>query len=261
MERLYAVEPDEFMAERRRLAGEAKSGGDKTASADIGRLRKPSLAGWAVNLVAREAPTDLAGLLAVGEKLRRAQSQLDMATLQALRPDRDAAVDGFVAAAVRVCAERDRELRGGAQQEVRDTAIAAIADAGAAAVVASGLLVRALSYSGFGEVDVSDAVARTSSGAVLTVVRGGAPEEGPVGDDEPARQPVAVDQRARAQVEAEEQAAARADRLAAAQGAAALAEQELADAEMALTDARRRVKAAERARDAAAKELAEARRR
>lgn len=268
MERLYAVEPTEFMAERKRLAGEAKAGGDTAAYAEIGKLRKPSLAGWAVNLVAREAPKDLAGLLAVGGKLRQAQSQLDMVALQALRPDRDAAVDGFVAAAVRVLAERDRELKGGAQQEVRDTAIAAIADAAAAEVAASGLLVKALSYSGFGEVDLSDAVARTSSGVVLTVVRGGAHEKGPdggpkpTGDAEPAGPGAAALERAAlARVEAEEQAAARAGRIAAAQDAAAAAEQELADAEAALTDARRRLKAAERARDAATKVLAAARRR
>jgi hypothetical protein len=48
--------------------------------------------------------------------------------------------------------------------------VAALADEGAAAAVSSGQLTRALSYSGFGEVDLSEAVARTTSGAILTVV-------------------------------------------------------------------------------------------
>jgi len=278
MERLYAVEPDEFMGERRRLAGEAKAAGDKTAYAEIGKLRKPSLAGWAVNLVAREAPDELAILLGVGEKLRDAQSRLDMATLQALRPARDSAVDGFVAAAVRVLAGRDRDLKGAAQQEVRDTAIAAIADAGAARVVTSGQLVKALSYSGFGEVDVSDAVARTSSGAILTVLEGrdaGSGSETPdvegsvtsetsgtsaATQASPAADAAkAAERAAKARLDAEQAAAARAERLARAEGSLADAEQSLADAEAAMTQARRTLKAAERARDSAVKELAAAR--
>ena len=55
---------------------------------------------------------------------------------------------------------------------IRDRA--ALADAGAAEVALSGTLTRGLSYSGFGEVDVADAVARTSTGVVLTRIEGGA---------------------------------------------------------------------------------------
>ena len=266
MGRLYAVEPVEFMAERKRLAAEAKAAGDAAACAEIGKLRKPSLAGWAVNLVARQAPRDVATLLDVGEKLRRAQSQLDMATLQALRPDRDAAVDGFVEAAVRVLADRGRELRGAVQQEVRDTAIAAIADAGAATVAASGQMVKALSYSGFGEVDVSDAVARTSSGAILTVLDGSAADveqAAPDEDAEPARdaKPAKPAKRSKPSAQdAERVAAERAQRIAAAETAVEEAERAVDTAEAGLTEARRTLKAAQRAEEAALKELTAARR-
>ena len=53
---LYAVPPEEFMAERKRLVAEAKADGDPAVAKEIGTLRKPSLAAWAVNLLAREAP-------------------------------------------------------------------------------------------------------------------------------------------------------------------------------------------------------------
>ena len=53
---------------------------------------------------------------------------------------------------------------------MRATAVAALADEGAGTAVSSGQLTRALSYSGFGEVDLSEAVARTASGAILTLV-------------------------------------------------------------------------------------------
>ena len=50
--------------------------------------------------------------------------------------------------------------------------IAALASEDATRAVLSGQLTRALSYSGFGEVDLSEAVARTSSGSILTVLPG-----------------------------------------------------------------------------------------
>ena len=70
----------------------------------------------------------------------------------------------------RVRAER---LSAAAQQDVRATAIAALADERASAAVTSGQLTRALSYSGFGEVDLAEAVARTAGGAILTILPGG----------------------------------------------------------------------------------------
>lgn len=259
MAALYAAEPDEFMAERKRLAGEARAAGDKAAATEIGRLRKPSLAAWAVNLVAREAPTELAAVLGVGEHLREAQTRLDMATVQSLRPDRDRAVDGFVTAAGQALADRGRELRGAAEGEVRDSAIAALADAGAAKAVASGQLVKALSYSGFGEVDISDAVARTSSGAVLTVVEGSGGSTSAGAPSSAAAEAVArTEQAAEAGQAAGREAAARAERLDQARAELAAAEQAVADAEVAMTEARRGLRAARRARDAAAAAVAEA---
>jgi hypothetical protein len=56
---------------------------------------------------------------------------------------------------------------------VRDTAVAALASLQATEAVASGRLTRALAYSGFGEVDLVGAVARTATGVALGVIRGG----------------------------------------------------------------------------------------
>lgn len=174
MGRLYGVALEEFMATRTALVAEAKQAGDKPLAAAIGKLRKPSLGAWAVNLVARHDPETVSAVLELGARMRAAQSALDAAALTGLRGERDAAVDGFVRAAVAQAAAADRALSGAGQDEVRATAIAALADAAAAEAVASGQLTKALSYSGFGEVDLSDAVVRTSSGAVLSVIQGGA---------------------------------------------------------------------------------------
>ena len=172
MQALYAVGPDEFMATRKRLAQEAKKAGDTAAAGEIGKLRKPSVAAWAVNLVARNRTDRLERLVDTGTRMRLAQSQLDAATLTALRPDRDALIAGFTEAAVAEVGEAGRSLSAAGQQEVRDTVIAALASEEATRAVVSGQLTRALSYSGFGEVDLSEAVARTSSGSILTVLPG-----------------------------------------------------------------------------------------
>ena len=172
MQSLYAVGPDEFMAARTQAVAAARAVADKEAAAEIGKLRKPSLAAWAVNITARAEPDVVAELVDLGARMRAAQGRLDTATLTSMRPERDRVVEAFVKAAVRSAEELGRSLSPAVQGEVRGTAIAALADERAAAAVSSGQLTRALSYSGFGEVDVSEAVARTASGAILTVVRG-----------------------------------------------------------------------------------------
>src|SRR5690606_3619287 len=93
--------------------------------------------------------------------------------------------------------------------EVRDTGIAALADEAAQEVVGSGTMTRALAYSGFGEVDLSEAAATTSTGVVLTSIPGGrkpieekelvddekGPDEQPVDDEKgPDEQPVDEDE-------------------------------------------------------------------
>jgi hypothetical protein len=173
MQTLYAAAPDAFMAMRSSLVAEAKAAGEGPAAREIGKLRKPSLAAWAVNLTARTAPDVVAALTDLGEQMRSAQSRLDTAALSAMRGERDAAVDAFVRAAVEAVSDAGRTLSPAAQQDVRSSAIAALADERASAAVTSGQLTRALSYSGFGEVDLGAAVARTAGGAILTILPGG----------------------------------------------------------------------------------------
>lgn len=173
---LYAVAPDEFVATRTRLVQDARSGGDASLAKEVGRLRRPTVAAWAVNRTVRERPGEVERLRDVGHRLRAAQAQLDAARLRDLRSAREELLAGFVAGAAEVAEAAGRPLAPAALDEVRSTVIAALASEQAAEAVVSGHLTRALSYSGFGEVDLSEAVARTSSGAVLTVVA--RPEEG-----------------------------------------------------------------------------------
>lgn len=170
---LYAGNPSEFIARRTELVAAAKASGDTESAREIGRLRRPDVAAWAINVVVRERPEVIAALIALGARMRAAQSALDATALQSMRGERDEALTRLVNTAVEILAARGHALTKPAQDAIRETGIAMLADSGASDAVATGVLRTALAYSGFGEVDVSDAIAVTSSGTVLAVLAGG----------------------------------------------------------------------------------------
>ena len=169
---LYAVTPDEFVATRTRLVQEAKAAGDVALAKALGRARRPTVAAWAVNAVVREHPDQAERLQELGHRLRAAQAQLDVAAMTELRKERDHLLGTWADDADAAGRRAGRPLSAAVGQEVRATLIAALAGEEATQAVLSGQLTRALSYSGFGAVDLSEAVVRTSSGAVLTVLPG-----------------------------------------------------------------------------------------
>ena len=75
---LYALPLEDFTSRRNDLADELKSDGDKEGSAQIRKLRKPSLSAWAVNQVARLYTDDLSELASLRESLRSPGSAKDM---------------------------------------------------------------------------------------------------------------------------------------------------------------------------------------
>lgn len=155
VEELYALEPGEFTARRDALAAQAKRDGDPALAKQVRALRRPTAAAGALNRLAREARDELAGYLALGERLRQAQAALRGSELRELGQQRQRAATRLV--------ERADALAGGlsdaVRQEVDETLRAAVADEAASQVVASGQLTKALSYAGFGEVDITAATA------------------------------------------------------------------------------------------------------
>lgn len=159
-EELYAVLPAEFIAARNARAKQARSGGDEQLHEEIKALRKPSVAAWLVNVLARseegfDAFSDLS------HRLRDAQSNLDAPTMKELGQERTRVVAELVERAVFLAKEADPTFRdtGTVRDQVTSTLTAAVADPTAEAAITSGRLVTPLSYAGFGEVDVRDAVA------------------------------------------------------------------------------------------------------
>lgn len=191
---LYAGALADFVPRRTALVKQARAAKDREAATEIGGLRKPSVAAWTVNGVVRGHPDVVARLRDVGVRLRHAQATLDATSLATLRGERDQALPHLLDAARQVGAAAGTSLSTVVESEIRDTAIAALADEAAQEVAWSGALTRALTYSGFGEVDVADAVAQTSTGVRLVRIEGGAdkagePDAGPEGTPEPEPEP------------------------------------------------------------------------
>ncbi len=64
---LYGLDPGGFIAARTEYAAQARESGDRELTAAIGRLRKPTVAAWLVNLLARERADELGVLLELGD--------------------------------------------------------------------------------------------------------------------------------------------------------------------------------------------------
>lgn len=157
---LYGIAPDGFLPRRAELAAAARSDGDRELAKEIGALRKPSVAAWAVNRMVRTRPDQVAQLTDLAARLRTAQQNLDGPAIQQLGRERAKLVDVLVKATVEAAHEEGAALSAAGSRDAGDTFVAALAAPEATAAVVSGRLTRTLSYAGFGDVDLSDATAR-----------------------------------------------------------------------------------------------------
>lgn len=156
---LYALLPGEFTAERNARAKAAKTAGDKSLGAELGRLPKPSAAAWGVNMLVRHRTAEIDQLLELGRTMRAAQEELDSDTLRTLGTQRRAVIGAVAKQARSLARELGQSLGEPAVEEIEQTLQAAMADPHAAEAVRSGRLVRSLTTVGFEPVDLSDAVA------------------------------------------------------------------------------------------------------
>jgi hypothetical protein len=165
---LYALSPDEFTGRRTELAAQAKGNGDRSLASAIGKLRRPTIAAWLVNLLARERMADLHPLLELARDMRDAHRQMDGARIRELSSKRQDVLQAIVTTASSLT---DRPVGDSVLQQVRETYEAAIADEAAEVATLSGQLTTSLSYSGFGDVDLTEATALPSTRRHLHVVK------------------------------------------------------------------------------------------
>ncbi|TLM81207.1 hypothetical protein FDW83_17070 [Pseudarthrobacter sp. NamE2] len=155
---LYAVPLEDFVTARTAAAKEA-AGQDKELGTAVKALPKPSVAAWAVNMLALHQPDVLAGLADLGARMRDAQASLDAPALRELGRERRAMLSAAVDTVRTVVQEKGRAISDTIANDVEETLRALTADEGAAAAVRSGRLLKTLSADGVSAADLEGAVA------------------------------------------------------------------------------------------------------
>ncbi|MFI1647497.1 hypothetical protein ACH4XT_11235 [Streptomyces avidinii] len=112
---LYGLRPADFTAARDAHAARARREKDAAAAAAIGALRRPTLAVWAANLLARSHPDRAEALLRLGAELRRAYRELDGAQLRTLSHEQHRVIAAL--------AGETEQLAAGAGEQLRETAV------------------------------------------------------------------------------------------------------------------------------------------
>ena len=74
IDELYGASLDEFVAERTRLAKELRDAGNREEAQAVAKLRKPNVAAWVLNQLARRNRREIDLLLDAGHRLREAQA-------------------------------------------------------------------------------------------------------------------------------------------------------------------------------------------
>jgi hypothetical protein len=165
IDRLYDVDLDEFVAERGRLAKELRSEGRTEDAAALAKRRKPSVAAWALNQLARRNRRDVDLLLDAGHRLREAQAAMlgggERADFERARASEAEALQQLMREAERLLEERGSASSSVLQQIGGSLRAAAISEEGRE-LVARGRFVQAISTSGF------DVVGRLAEAAAPT---------------------------------------------------------------------------------------------
>jgi hypothetical protein len=142
LDRLYGVPLDDFTTTRNALAKELTGDDAKTVKA----LKKPSIAAWALNQLARG--NDLDGLFEATDKLRRAQRRVmsggKASELRAATDERNAVVSALTKRVREILGPAGYAASASTLSAVRDTLIAVASDDVGAELLRKGRLTREL---------------------------------------------------------------------------------------------------------------------
>jgi hypothetical protein len=162
LDRLYALEPGEFVPERDRLARELRDAGRREESEQVKSLRKPTVSAATINQLSRRERREVDLLLDAGHRLREAQQRLlageDPGSLDDARRIEREALGKLRRAAQRILAESGRESSTTLDRVMATLQAAAVSDEGRE-LLALGRLSGDLEAAGF------DLLAPLTSGA------------------------------------------------------------------------------------------------
>jgi hypothetical protein len=244
-EDLYGLPLEEFTPARDVLAKELRAAGRKDEAAEVKSLRKPSVAAWALNRVARDHPEAIGRLRTAGADLREAQQEAMSGDAGRLREASRALsdeIDRVAELAAGALQAAGRPVSAAQQEKLVATLRTAAVDAAAGEALVRGVLVDDLEPTGF-------SLLGAPSGDAPAPARRPAPKTTPDGDgarslpgaERPRKKPTASKEQLEA-LEAARRELRRRD----------------AEAEMAATKARRRAERAEAALHRAAEAQREA---
>jgi hypothetical protein len=182
---LYGLAPEQFTAERNRLAKAAKDAGDIRTSETIKALRKPTLAAWLANQLVRAEPAKVDDITQLGEQLRHAHVSGDRTQLRQLTHRRYNLVQQLVKTARTNAKQQGSPVSEQIAQRLTETLDAAVVDPGAAQLLRTGQLTSALRHVGFGVVDETGAPAQLAP-VKPRVIRSTPPKPAP---KRPSKQP------------------------------------------------------------------------
>ncbi|WP_051838025.1 hypothetical protein [Streptomyces sp. NRRL F-2580] len=140
---LYGLRPEEFTAARDAHVAEARKAGERDTAKRIAALRKPTLAVWAVNLLARADADQARRLLELGRELRGAHRTLAGEDLRKLSHQQHVVIAAMATEARRLAGDAGQEVSEGVQREVEQILRTVLADPDAAEAWARGVLAKA----------------------------------------------------------------------------------------------------------------------
>jgi hypothetical protein len=154
-DQLYGLPLERFVPERNALARSLRAAGQREEAANIARLRKPSVAAWAVNQLIRTQGRAVGDLLDAGDGLRQAHADVvsgsgDGRALRGAVERERATVDELIAAARGLLSTDGHDLSAAIIDRVADTLHAAALDPDARDEVRDGRLERELRHVGLG---------------------------------------------------------------------------------------------------------------
>ena len=155
-DRLYAGPADTFTESRNAAARET---GDKALAAQVKKLKKPSVAAWAVNLLVRRETEQIDTVLELAESLRAAAEALDGEELRALTRQRRQLTSALATTARSLARDAGVRLTEPVVEQVEGMLNAAMLDPVAAEVIRTGRVVAAFTSTGLSELDVASVVA------------------------------------------------------------------------------------------------------
>jgi len=155
LDRLYTVAPAGFVTARDALVRRLRAAGRGDDAAAVKGLRRPTVAAWALNQLARRRGDDVRRLIGHGQDLRRVQEEMlaggDRDRLRAATRARRSTVDDLAEATLALLAEEGRSGVESHRDEILATLEAASLEPDAGAALLEGRLTVALAPSaGFG---------------------------------------------------------------------------------------------------------------